>query len=202
MLKVSLLKTMLYSLKYFGLKKPKLLVGRNTIVKLNRQIRMEIKDTLSLGVKFSNKQKTLLSMNKNSILSVGKALITNGCRISIGENAVLKIGNGVFINENTRIMVTDKIEIGNNCNISWDVNIIDSNQHDIYYNEVLQIKTKPIKISNNVWIGSRATILKGITIGEGAIIATGAVVTKDVPANSLVAGVPARVIKTDVRWTN
>ena len=59
----------------------------------------------------------------------------------------------------------------------------------------------PIVIKNNVWIGMAAIILKGVTIGEGAIVAAGAVVTRDVPAHTIVAGVPAKVIKKDVFYT-
>ena len=58
----------------------------------------------------------------------------------------------------------------------------------------------PIKIGNHVWIGQGATILKGVTIGNNSIIAAGAIVTKDIPANCIAAGVPARVIKEDVNW--
>lgn len=54
---------------------------------------------------------------------------------------------------------------------------------------------RPVRIGNNVWIAPRCTILKGVTIGDNAVVATGSVVTKDVPANTLVAGVPARVVR-------
>lgn len=60
--------------------------------------------------------------------------------------------------------------------------------------------TAPINIGNHVWIGLRAIILKGVTIGDGAVIAAGAVVTNNVPANSVVAGVPARVMSENVNW--
>lgn len=60
--------------------------------------------------------------------------------------------------------------------------------------------TKPIKIGNHVWIGINATILKGVTIGDGAIIAAGAVVNKDVEENSLVGGVPAKILKKNIFW--
>ena len=61
--------------------------------------------------------------------------------------------------------------------------------------------TQPIIIGNHVWIGMNVTILKGVRIGDGAIVAAGAVVTKDVPENTLVGGVPARVLKTDISWS-
>lgn len=63
-----------------------------------------------------------------------------------------------------------------------------------------RVPEQPVEIGNNVWIGVGATILKGVTIGDGAIIAAGSVVTKDIPARCLAAGVPAKVIKTDVEW--
>lgn len=61
-------------------------------------------------------------------------------------------------------------------------------------------QTAPIRIGNHVWIGSRATILKGVSIGDGAIIASGAVVSRDVEAGSIVAGNPARVVKEHAQW--
>ena len=61
---------------------------------------------------------------------------------------------------------------------------------------------KPIVIGKHVWIGTRTAILKGMNLSDGAIISVGAVVTKDVPANTMVAGVPAKVIKENVHWEN
>jgi len=58
----------------------------------------------------------------------------------------------------------------------------------------------PIIIGDHVWIGMNVTVLKGVTIGDGAVVAAGSMVTKDVPPHSLVAGVPAKVVKTDVEW--
>ena len=63
-----------------------------------------------------------------------------------------------------------------------------------------RVRTAPIDIADNVWVGGRAIILKGVAIGDGAIVASGAVVTKNVPPRTLVAGVPARVIRENVSW--
>ena len=82
--------------------------------------------------------------------------------------------------------------------ISEDVIIRDSDNHCI--KKTGYQKTKPIYIGNHVWIGLRATVLKGVTIGDGAIVAAGAVVNKDVPPKTLVGGVPARIISKNVEW--
>lgn len=66
----------------------------------------------------------------------------------------------------------------------------------------MQKKTKPVKIGNHVWIGTRVTILKGVNIGDGAVIAAGSVITKDIPAGSLAAGVPAKIIRDKVIWSD
>ena len=113
------------------------------------------------------------------------------------KNSTLKIGGG-FCNSNIKIRCTEKMEIGFDVSISHDVTIMDSDAHNIEREDY--ISTKPIKIGNHVWIGSRAMVLKGVTIGDGAVIAAGAVVTKDVPANSMAAGNPAKIIKENIRW--
>lgn len=82
--------------------------------------------------------------------------------------------------------------------IAKQVLIRDSDNHDIIYDGYM--KSAPIWIGKHCWIGMRACILKGVTIGDGAIVAAGSVVTRDVPARALVGGVPARIIKENVEW--
>lgn len=121
----------------------------------------------------------------------------SGCRIVVNKNAKLTLGTG-YMNYNSTIDCSCAIRIGNDVKISENVVIRDSDNHTIFRP---QYKSNiPIVIEDNVWIGMNAIILKGVTIGEGSIVAAGAVVTRDVPSFSLVAGVPARVIKSNVKY--
>lgn len=108
----------------------------------------------------------------------------------------VKIGNSVSIAEFVHMWGGGGIEIGDNVMIASHT-IITSLTHDtnaLIYRETL-IKKK-VTIGNNVWIGAGSIILPGVTIGDGAIIGAGSVVTKDVPPYTIVAGVPARPIRT------
>ena len=135
-----------------------------------------------------------------------------GCSFSIGENGQCTIGDFTLLN-GALIMADEKIEIGSYCLVSWNVGIADSDFHPLeparrlidaqalapfYKNRPLRpkLKTAPVKIGDNVWIGMNAVILKGVTIGENSVVAAGAVVTKSVEANTIVAGNPAQAVKT------
>jgi acetyltransferase-like isoleucine patch superfamily enzyme len=114
-----------------------------------------------------------------------------GVRLEVGKDAVIRIGNGTYLNRNTFVFANRSVEIGSDCKISWDVVIMDSDQHEIPGKET---GDQPIVIESNVWIGCRVIILKGVRIGTGAIIAAGAVVTKNVAPYTVVGGVPAKPI--------
>lgn len=145
-----------------------------------------------------NGRSTIVRVDKNAKLCTkGSFSIYYDGDIIVFEDGVLELGSG-FCNSNVKIRCKNKITVGNNVAISHDVTIMDSDAHNIDY-EGYQM-TKPITIGNNVWIGSRAIILKGVNIGDGAIVAAGSVVTKDVPPNATVAGVPAKIIKENVKW--
>ena len=109
-----------------------------------------------------------------------------------GKN--IKLGRGVFINEGCCFQDQGGIEIGDNVLIGQQV-VIATLNHDLAPDKRANMIPAPVKIGNNVWIGAHATILAGVTIGDNAVVAAGAVVTKDVPANAVVAGVPAKKIK-------
>lgn len=145
-----------------------------------------------------NKSAGYLIVRDNSKLIIKNSFdVFAGGTIGIVDNAKLTIGSG-YMNMNSKIHCFNEINIGEDVIISENVIIRDSDGHDILYEKYK--KSSPINIGNHVWIGLNATILKGVTIGDGAIIAAGAVVTKDVPSKSLVAGVPAKIIKENIEW--
>ena len=115
----------------------------------------------------------------------------------------IEIGQNCNIGEHCHISAINKIVIGNNVLTGRYVYISDNSHGDMSYSqaEIPPIERPlyskgPVVIGDNVWIGERACILAGVTIGCGAVIAANAVVTHDVPANSIVGGVPAKIIKT------
>lgn len=138
-----------------------------------------------------------LVLRSNSRVTVNqKFLIYSGASIWINEGATLTLGSG-YINNNVNISCYSNIQIGNNVAISENVTIRDSDNHSL--ND--QPSTKPITIGDHVWVGMNSTILKGVNIGSGSVIAAGSIVTRDIPENSLAAGVPAKVIKNNISWT-
>lgn len=145
-----------------------------------------------------NTKGSILKIGKNSSLVLENSFcIYEGASVFVNDGARLELGSG-YINSHVELHCFNRIKIGNGVAISERVSIRDSDNHKIDYPGYES--TKPITIGNNVWIGMNSTILKGVTIGDGAIVAAGSVVTKDVPAGALVGGVPARVIKSGVKW--
>jgi len=140
----------------------------------------------------------MLTLEKNARLQVnGDFRIFSGSRVLVWINSTLILGSG-YINNNLILSCYDRIEIGHDVAISENVCIRDSDNHDILNSA--HEKTKPVKIGNHVWIGTNVIVLKGVTIGDGAVIAAGSVVNKDIPAGCLAGGVPARVLKELVEW--
>ncbi len=135
-----------------------------------------------------------------------------GCSFAIGKNGSAIIGDFTLLN-GALIMAEERIEIGSHCLISWNVGIADSDFHPLEPAQRLidaqalapfyanrpprpKLETRPVLVRDNVWIGMNAVILKGVTIGENSVVAAGAVVTKSVPPSCVVAGNPARIVKS------
>lgn len=137
----------------------------------------------------------------NSKLSVkGDFSLYQGASIYLAPNASMLIKGQGFANTNTQINCFNYIEIGVGTYISDDVRIQDSDNHLVIENFKKKNNTAPIIIGDHVWIGKNAIILKGVKIGNNSIVAAASVVVKDVPANSLVGGNPAHIIKENISW--
>ncbi|MCW5590071.1 MAG: acyltransferase [Legionellales bacterium] len=118
----------------------------------------------------------------------------------------MEIGENTYLSHEININCKKNIKIGKNCLIGYQTIIMDFDGHMIYEesSEKPPYKTggkiKPIVIGDNVWIGFRCSILKGVHIGDNSIIAAGSVVTRDIDPNTIVAGNPAKVVKKNIYW--
>lgn len=190
----NMIKTLYFSLLY----KSRIRIHGRTWIKKHKTAKINNKGVLALGVNSLgfNGRSTLLRFDKDSTLNInGNFSLYYGCDVILFEGAELSVGNS-FINSDAKIRCHKSITIGNDCAISHDFTVMDSNAHYLDGDN----KTKPVIIEDHVWIGTRVTILSGVKVGKGAVIAAGSVVTKDVPAGSLVGGNPARIIKENVEW--
>ncbi|MGO2103522.1 MAG: acyltransferase [Psychroflexus halocasei] len=174
------------------------------ILKLNR--RVIVKGKIKI------KSFPIIHLENNSRIIIGNNVTINSTNFGYHlnmYNRVKLVADGlnskIIIGENTRIHGTcihskSTISIGKNCLIAANCQIIDSNGHetlmDIPQDRIISIdEPKRIIIEDNVWIGANSIILKGVTIGEGSIVAAGSVVVKSIPKKVIVGGNPAIVIK-------
>jgi len=156
-------------------------------------------------------------INNKKYLEVGNDSIVNCSVIFETSQGEVKIGNRSYVGE-YKIICRSSVIIEDDVFIAWGGYIYDHDSHSMDYRERMKdieqqlldyksgisfianknwdvVNTKPIRICSHAWIGLNCIILKGVTIGEGAIVGAGSVVTKDVPAWNVVGGNPARVIK-------
>ncbi|NMN62746.1 acyltransferase [Lacticaseibacillus paracasei] len=178
----------------------KVRVFRKVHLRVARSAQVHVKGGLSLGSTWPDLGyfESQFKVEDNACFEVlGNFNILSGFLITVNKGAKLSLGSG-YVNYRCNIACFDSITIGNDVAIAENVTIRDSDNHIIHRKGFK--KSQPIVIEDHVWIGINSTILKGVTIGTGAIVAAGAVVTRDVPSNSLVAGIPAKVIKENVKW--
>lgn len=164
---------------------------------------------LNIDIRGEKVNKTYFSIGDNNVIK--------GTFVFETSDGLIKIGNNTFIGGGTFISV-EGIEIGNDVMFSWGCTVIDNNAHSLSwkqrfddvkdwkrglnenkigaYKNWISVKRGKIIIKDKVWIGFNCIILKGVTIGEGAIVAAGSVVTKDVPSWTIVGGNPAKIIRT------
>lgn len=151
---------------------------------------------IKLHIINSIKGKLKIELSQNGFLEIGDFLMSAGpCYIKCEGNGICKIGNSVFFNHNCSITCIEKIEIGDNCNFANNVVIVDHDHKLGKFGVEKGYTSSSIQIGENVWVGANSVILRGVTIGEGAVIAAGAVVNSDIPSNEIWGGIPARKLK-------
>lgn len=200
---MGILKTIYYSIRYKGN------IKSTWKGKIKNKGSLSVNGELLLGMSTGrigevgqiDKDSPLIQIAKKGTITInGDFIVYPGAQLIVAPKGNITIGKNSFINSFTRIISQERIEIGDNCAISWDVQIMDTDVHNIIINEKKNSETKPVFIGNNVWIGSKVIILKGVTVGDGAVIAAGSIVTKDVPPNTIVAGNPASVVREAISW--
>lgn len=167
--------------------------------------------TYSSNVTFGHKARVFNIQKDISKISIKENSFINGELTVYKHGGEIKIGQYCFIGEHTKIWSAKEILIGDRVLIAHNVNIHDCNDHPIdakqrhqHYKRIMStghpddifLDERKIIIEDDVWIGFNATILKGVTIGKGAIVGACSVVTKDVPPYTIVVGNPAKIIKS------
>lgn len=166
---------------------------------------------LGKGSKIFPSAKILNAQKKKDKIVIGENTIIKGELFVFGHGGSINVGDYCIIEKDSRVWSAGSIFIGNRVLISHNVNIHDNNSHPLdhverhaHFKEILSnghpksgldLNEKPIIINDDSWIGFNAVILKGVSIGRGAIVAANSLVTKNVPPFTVVAGNPARVIK-------
>jgi len=171
---------------------------KNTYFRIHKKSILDGAGKLFLGLQWSEGRyfpSQLVIRSGSKVIINDQFRIYSGHNIWVNDNATLIFGSG-YINNNLNLSCFKRIEIGSNVAISENVTIRDSDNHSFNGGH----PAEAVIIGNDVWIGINVTILKGVTIGDGAVIAAGSLVNRDVPAKSLVAGVPAKVKKREVLW--
>jgi acetyltransferase-like isoleucine patch superfamily enzyme len=152
--------------------------------------------TLGVGVRILGRTPVVYN---RGVLSLGHDVKleapTRAILLNVYPRGELIIGDEVCINDGARFECTSSIRIGDRARIGFGVVIIDNNLHDAYNRRALPAG-KPVIIEDEVWVGGNAMILPGVTIGKGSIVAAGAILVRDVPAFSVVAGNPARIVRS------
>jgi Hexapeptide repeat of succinyl-transferase len=193
---INLLQTLFVSMKT---RSKKIRFYRNVHLYWDKTAQLECDGRLEFGTQYPHGiyLPSQLILNENAYLSIqGDFAIFTGGLVWVNCGAKMVLGSG-YIGSHLKLSCHESIEIGHDVAISENVTIRDSDNHSFNSNKKI---SNPIKIGNHVWIGMNVTILKGVTIGDGAVIAAGSVINRDVPPNSLAAGVPATIKKTGIHW--
>lgn len=204
-MKVHIGQTLLLHIKIKHPKSANLLVFHYSLININKDAAIKLSENGYLHINQTNIKRRKVTpctlwMEENSALNCSGFTMYEGASLVVLKDAKLTLGHNSYMNQSL-IQCANNISIGDDCAIAGDVLIQDTDFHPTFdeFGNPRPV-SKPIVIGNHVWICAHSIILKGVHIGDGAIIAAGAVVTKDVPAHCMVAGNPAVVKKENVIW--
>lgn len=214
-LRLNIIKTLYFNIKYFPLKTAlhlPVFVYRNVELSMMKGEIIILPSPkfgmVKLGMpeqySFDRKNNITKWKSEGTLIIHGNIVFGRGCGIRIGKGATLDIGENSSLTGHSDIACFKKITIGQNCLISWDVLIMDTDFHHIADNNGMTLnELKPIVIGDHVWIGCRCTILKGAIIHADNVIAAGTMVTREIKeTKSVIGGIGGKlaVIREDVSW--
>lgn len=214
--RVNFCKTLYFNLKYFPIKTalhfPVLIYYRTYFYKMKGQIQLNVPPRLGLvqigahglGTQDIRYSRTIWEVTGTLVIN-GKTDIGRGCQISIGKNGILTLGDKFLITGRTSIICQKDITFGDNCLLSWDILIMDTDFHHVINSEGEIINApRPIHIGNHVWIGCRNTILKGVTLPDNTIVSADSTITKSFSEPNCAIGGNGKdliVLKRGIDWT-
>lgn len=207
-LKTSIIKTLIFNIRYFKMKGliPYVLISRNIkLKKLGGKIiymsnkRCKCHIGYAYNYIYSGSNLTGTFYNLGTIIINGNLCISKGSNIVVKENGTLVFGNNVHISQHTSIEAHKKIVFGNNSVISWDCLIMDSDTHPIYRNGTLENPNKPIILGENTWICCKCIILKGTNIANNSIVGASSICTIDSRIENAIL-LSNKTIKTNINF--
>lgn len=208
-------RTLYFNMMYFPIKVairlPFLIYHRTDLYKMRGKIVLNVSPQLGLvkigphglGTQDVRYSRTMWEVDGILVIN-GKASIGRGCRISIGKDAVLTLGDKFGITGRSSIVCQKEITFGNDCLLSWDILMMDTDFHHIMNVDGKIInQPRPIHVGNHVWIGCRNTILKGVTIADNVIVSANSTLTKNVVESNCAIGSSGKdvtILKRGINW--
>lgn len=178
----------------------------NTLIFLIRnKIKVQKGNEINLGENTRIRKCNITIFGKNNRLVIEEKVNIKNVHIEIiGNDCFFIIGARSVIGENCYFSVKEnntELHIGADCMFSRKINILTSDGHDIYNKKGIRINpAKNIYIGDHVWVCDGVTLLKGAHVGSGSVVGMKSLVTKAMPENSIITGVPARVVQTEINW--
>ena len=212
---LNLFKTVYFNFKYFpfntAIRFPVLIYHRTSLNKVKGAIKLNVPPKfglvkiglLGLGFQDTRYSRTIWEVNGTVVVN-GMTVIGRGSKISIAKNATLILGKRFTISGSSDIFCQKEIRFGDDCLLSWDILIMDTDFHKIANRYGVIVNTPlPINIGNHVWICCRNTILKGVTIPDNSVIAANSTITKSISEKNCVIGGKGKdtiILKRNIDW--